>query len=182
MPFTAHTAAKFPRNSSYQLLSPSHFPVRQAYKPVRILFTSQFYKWRAAIWESLHLHVAANRGIRHSYTTLRFIMLHSVWQVRLLLVDVKATHKAKPRSSAQLLRMLHQPAFISLHYTSFRFFIPHPSLFATPQQPTCMVTCFTATTPHFGSPDTCLHTTFVTVSGKHEIPLNVKHFTIQASC
>jgi hypothetical protein len=85
-------------------------------------------------------------------------MLHSGWQVRLLLVEVKATHKAKPPSSAQLLKMLHQPAFISLHYTSFRFFIPHTTLFATPQQHTHMAACITATTPFFGSPDTYQHT------------------------
>ena len=44
MPFTASTAANKPRSSAYQLLSPSHFPVVQAYKLVSNLFTGQFYK------------------------------------------------------------------------------------------------------------------------------------------
>ncbi len=61
---------------------------------------------------------------------------------------ITPTPKAKPHSSAQLLLCavgrnrakywLHQPAFIPLHFTTIRFFIPHSTPFATPQQHPCI--------------------------------------------
>ena len=59
--------------------------------------------------------------IRPQYAPLHFTafsLAGSVIRGRLLRQrPLIPTHKAKPRSSAQLLRMLHQPAFISFHYT-----------------------------------------------------------------
>jgi hypothetical protein len=63
--------------------------------------------------------------IRPQYTPLHFTafsLAGSVIRGRLLRQrPLIPTHKAKPRSSAQLLRMLHQPAFIPFHsLRSFR--------------------------------------------------------------
>ena len=57
-----------------------------------------------------------------------------------------------------------------------------PITFATPQQHTCMAASIIACAPFFGSPDTFSHTSFVTVSGKHENPRYIMPSAIQVSC
>jgi hypothetical protein len=46
------------------------------------LFTSQFYKWRVAIWESNTLTCCCKQFRSFVLNTLHSISLHSVWQVR----------------------------------------------------------------------------------------------------
>jgi hypothetical protein len=128
MPFTAPTAANI---SSYLVISAAKsyrtFRLYKHTSRVSILFTSQFYKWRAAIWESntLAMLLQAISFIRPQYAPLHFIafsLAGSVIRGHLLRQwPLIPAHKAKPHSSAQLLSMLHQPAFISFHsLRSFR--------------------------------------------------------------
>jgi len=105
---------------------------------------------------------------------------------------ITPTPKAKPPSSAQLLLCavgrnrakyrLHQPAFIPLHFTTIRFFIPHSTPFATPQQHTCMAARLLP--PHFFSARRTLPATHAMLQrpSSSKIQYNVTRPSIQASC
>ncbi len=101
----------FPRTSSYQLLNPSQFPVRQEYKPV-----SYF------VYKSVLQVTSSNLRIQHTYLLLQAIVLFLLLRPPCFVTFqsgrfgrysgdasfvsdpfITPTPKAKPHSSAQLL-------------------------------------------------------------------------------
>ena len=106
----------------------------------------------------------------HSFPRLKQSLL---WSAQLLLCAV-GRNRAKYR--------LHQPAFIPLHFTTIRFFIPHSTPFATPQQHTCMAARLLPS--HLFSarrPLSSTHTMLQRPSST-KTHLNVTRPSIQASC
>jgi len=139
MPFTARTAANI---SSYLVISAAYtYPLSsntRIYKPVSNLVTSSStgfepcqqamsfeHGWQV-IWEPLtYMLLQAISFNRPQYAPLNFTafsLAGSVIRGRLLRQrPLIPSHKAKPPESAQLLSMLHQPAFIPFHsLRSFR--------------------------------------------------------------
>ncbi len=96
----------FPRASSYQLLKPSHFPVRQEYKPVSYFVHKSVLQVTSSNLRIQHTcHVAASNCPLPPLTSSLFRHL-SVWHVRSFVDTSFVGDHSFPRIKQSLLRRL----------------------------------------------------------------------------